>query len=104
MIAAKAARRISSAGHGLGEAERSGDENALRALAHARDIGGAADDHFNAGRFSGRRLVRRLGRHLSRLPARAFQRAKTRDGLGALDVATAEIEDARHQPFLSFLA
>jgi hypothetical protein len=41
---------------------------------------------------------------LSRLPARAFQYAKTGDGLGALDVATAKIEDARHQPFLSFLA
>jgi hypothetical protein len=91
-------------GHGFGEAERSGDKNALGAFAHARDISGAADHHFNTGRFSGRRLVRRLGRHLSRLPARAFQRAKTRDGLDALDVATAEIEDARHQPFLSFLA
>jgi hypothetical protein len=91
-------------GHGFGEAERSGDENALRALAHARHIGGAADDHFNAGGFGGGGLVRRLGRHLSRLLAQAFERAKTGDGLGALDVATAEVEDARHQPFLSFLA
>jgi hypothetical protein len=73
-------------------------------LAHARDVGGAADDHFDASRFGGGRLVRRLGCHLSRLPARAFQRAKTGDGLGALDVATAKIEDARHQAFLSFLA
>jgi hypothetical protein len=91
-------------GYGFGEAERSGDENTLRAFAHARDIGSAADDHFNTGRFRARRLVRRLGRHLSRLLAQAFQRAKTGDGLGALDVATAEVEDARHQPFLSFLA
>ena len=91
-------------GHGLGKAERSGDENKLRALAHAPDIGGATDDHFNAGRFRGGGLVRRLGRHLRRLVANAFQRAKTRGGLGALDVATAEIEDARHQSFLSFLA
>ena len=91
-------------GHGFGEAERSGDKNALRAFAHPRDIGGAADDHFNARRFSGRPLVRSLGRNLSRLPARAFQRAKTCNGLNAFDVATAEIEDARHQLFLSFLA
>jgi hypothetical protein len=91
-------------GHGLGEAKRRGDEDALRALAHARDISGAADDHFNTGGFGGGRLVRRLGRYLSRLPTRAFQHAKTGDGLGALDVATAEVEDARHQPFLSFLA
>jgi hypothetical protein len=103
VIAAKAVRNLVG-GHGFGEAERSGDENALRAFAHTRDIGGAAGDHFNARHFGCRRLVRRFGCHLGRLPARTFQRAKARDGLGAFDVATAEIEDARHQSFLSFLA
>ena len=58
----------------------------------------------HAGRFGCRRLVRRFSRHLGRLPAQDFQRAKTCDGLDALDVSTAEVEDARHQPFLSFLA
>ena len=91
-------------GHGLGEAERGGDEDALRALAHGCDMGGAADDHLDARRFGRGRLLRRLGRHLRGLPARASQRAQTRDRLAALDVAAAEIEDARHQAFLSFLA
>jgi hypothetical protein len=77
---------------------------ASRALAHSTEIGRPANDHFYPGCLGGGRLVRRFGCHLSRRPARALQRAKTCDGLGALDVAPAEIEDARHQPFLSFLA
>ena len=103
MIAAKAVRRISSAV--TASAKPSAAVTKTRCEpSRTRDISGAADDHFNTGGFGGGRLVRRLGRYLSRLPARAFQYAKTGDGLGALDVATAKIEDARHQPFLSFLA
>ena len=103
VIAAKAVRKISSARDRLGEAERGGHEDAPRSLAHARDIGGAADDHLDAGCFGRGRLVRRLGRDLrARAPA-ALQRAQSGDRLAALDVAAAEIEDARHQPFI-FLA
>jgi hypothetical protein len=46
---------------GLVEAERGGDENASRSSAHARDIGGAADDHLNVRCFSGGRFFRRFG-------------------------------------------
>jgi hypothetical protein len=74
-----------------------------RALAHASDVAGPADDHLNARRFGGGRLVRRLGRHLGCLPAGAFQRAQTRDRQAALDLPAAEIEDAGHQPFFSLL-
>jgi hypothetical protein len=91
-------------GHGFRKAKRSRDNNALRARAHAPDVGSAADDHFNPGRLRGSGLFGRLSRDLRSLLARVLQGAKTCDGLGALDLAPAEIEDARHQPFLSFLA
>ncbi len=88
---------------GVGKPKRGGDEDAARALAHTRHIRGAADHHLDARRLGRRRLLGGLRGHLRGGPPGPFEGAQARDGLTAFNIATAEIEDARHQRF-SFLA
>jgi hypothetical protein len=90
------------AGNRIGEPERRGDENAARAFAHARHVDGATDDHLDAGGFDGGRFVGSLGRYLRGAPPASLERPKTGDRLAALDLASAEVEDARHQRFNFF--
>jgi hypothetical protein len=91
------------AGDRVRKAEGGGDENSTRSLAHARHVRGAADDHLDASGFGGGGLVRGIRRNLRGPPAATFQGAEAGDCLAALDIAAAEIENARHQPFI-FLA
>ena len=90
-------------GDRIGKAEGGRHEHLLRSLADARDVGRAADRHLDAGRLGRRCFIGGFGGHLRGMIAAALEGAQPGDGLAALDVAAAEVEDARHQPFI-FLA